>query len=393
MKIVQINTTCDIGSTGKICVAISELLNERNIENYILYTQGKTTNPNGIKFANDKYKKIQALKSRILGNGGFNSHYATWNLISKLDVIKPDIVHIHNIHGHDCNLKILFRYLKENKIKVFWTFHDCWAFTANCPHFTMAKCEQWMTSCQKCPQIRQTSWFLDNSYRLFQQKKNLFQELDLTIITPSYWLKDLVKKSFLKEYAIKVINNGIDLNIFKPRNSDFREKYNCSDKFIILGVAFDWGIKKGLDVFVELAETLGDEYQIVLVGTNNDIDTKLPKRIISIHRTNNQKELAQIYTAANVLINPTREENYPTVNMEALACGTPVVTYRTGGSAEIIDESCGMVVECDDRVSLKNSILHIKENAPYSKKACLAKAKQFNKDDKFLEYMKLYKVD
>ncbi len=391
MKIVQINVTCGAGSTGKICVSVSNLLSAENIENYILYVSGKSSFPYGLKYAFDKYVKLQALKSRIFGNYGFNSKYATKKLINELGRIKPDIVHLHNLHGHNCNLTMLFSYLKENKIKLFWTFHDCWAFTAYCPYFDLAKCKKWMNECHDCSLHKTYSWFFDRSKFLFNEKKKLFQGLNLTIITPSQWLANLVKQSFLKDYPVKIINNGIDLFVFKPTESDFREKCGLAGKKVVLGVAFGWGMRKGLDVFVELARRLPNDYQIVLVGTDDYVDKQLPANIISIHRTQNQKELAEIYTAADVFANPTREENYPTVNMESIACGTPVVTFRTGGSPEILDETCGSVVECDDIDSMEREIIRICEEKPYSKEDCLTRAKNFDMNDRFKEYVELYK--
>ena len=391
MKIVQINATCGTGSTGKICVAISELLDEEKIENYIFYTQGTSQHKNGVKYANEKYIKIQALKSRVFGNYGFNSKKATKKLIAHLKQIKPDIVHLHNLHSHNCDLELLFKYFKSTKTKLLWTFHDCWAFTGYCAYFDMVDCNKWQIECKKCPKAKQSSWFLDRSATLFNKKKQLFDGLDLTIITPSQWLADLVKQSFLREYPVKVINNGIDLKLFKLTESDFREKYNLLDKYVLLGVAFDWGARKGLDVFIELSKRLGEEYRIVLVGTNNNIDKQLPDNIISIHRTQNQQELAEIYTAADLFVNPTREENFPTVNIESLACGTPVLTFNTGGSPEIIDDTCGAVVPKNDIDGLYSEILRIKSENPYSPAACIEKAKSFNAEEKFKEYLRSYK--
>lgn len=390
MKIVQINSICGKGSTGKICVAVSELLNEKGIENYILYSNGDSSYSQGIKYQGSFYTKIQALKSRIFGNFGFNSHVSTKRLIKKLEQINPDIVHLHNIHSHDCNLDLLFKYLKKKNKKLFWTFHDCWAFTGYCPHFDMIGCDKWQSECGKCPQKRYYSWFFDKSKKLFDKKKKLFSGLDLSIVTPSKWLGGLVKQSFLKDYPVKVINNGIDLNIFKPTESNFKEKYNIKDKFILLGVAFGWGVRKGLDVFIELSKRLDERFQIVLVGTDDSVDKQLPKNIISIHRTQNQTELAEIYTSADLFVNTTREENYPTVNMESIACGTPVITFNTGGSPEIIDESCGIVVDKNDIDRLETEIKRLYNERPFSKEDCLNKAKEFNKDDKFKEYLDLY---
>ena len=390
MKIVQINTTCGVGSTGKICVGISKLLTEKNIENYILYSSKGNGYPLGISCSNDQYIRMQALKSRILGNYGFNSSRATKRMIDELERIQPDIVHLHNIHGHDCNLETLFAYFKKNKTKLIWTFHDCWAFTGYCPHFTFAKCEQWRSECRKCPQYRCYSCFFDRSQYLFRKKKKEMQGLDLTIITPSHWLAGLVKQSFLKDYPVQVIHNGIDLSVFHPTESDFRRRYHCEDKYILLGVAFGWGVRKGLDVFVELAKRLDSKYQIVLVGTDDKIDKQLPDNIISIHRTQNQKELAEIYTAADLFVNPTREENYPTVNMEAIACGTPVMTFRTGGSPEMLDETSGIVVDYNDIDAMEKEIVRICQEQSFSAEACINHARLFDQKERFTEYVNLY---
>lgn len=392
MKIVQINTTCGIGSTGKICVGISQVLTENNIENYILYSSKTDGYPLGIRCSNDRYVRAQALKARILGNYGFNSKKATHKIICELERIKPDLVHLHNLHGHDCNIEVLVSYLKKSKIKVIWTFHDCWAFTGYCTYFDMVKCEKWKSKCFECPLRTVCSWFFDKSAALFNKKKAMFKEFDSVIVTPSKWLFSLVKESFCANNRTEVIYNGIDLSAFHPINGNFVSRYSIPQlKKIVLGVAFGWGVRKGLDVFIELAKRLDpDKYQIVLVGTDNRVDKQLPPNIISIHRTHNQQELAEIYSAADVFVNPTREENYPTVNMESIACGTPVLTFRTGGSPEMLDETCGSVVDCDDIDALEKEIVRICEEKPYSIEQCINKAKEFDKNEKYKEYLELY---
>lgn len=392
MKIVQINVTCGTGSTGKICISVSNLLTAENVENDILYVLGKSTFPHGKKYASDKYIKLQALKARICGNYGFNTQYATKKLINVLGRIKPDIVHLHNIHSHNCNIGKLLEYLRDNRIKIFWTFHDCWAFTGYCTHFVMSKCDKWKSECHNCPQYKNFSWFFDRSRFLFNEKKKFSQGLDLTIITPSQWLADLAKQSFFRNYSIRVINNGIDLSVFKPTESDFRERNGLIGKKVVLGVASIWSYGKGLDVFIEFAKRFPGDYRIVLVGTDDNIEKQLPSNIISIHRTQNQKELAEIYTTADVFANPTREDTFPTVNMESLACGTPVVTFRTGGSPEILDETCGSVVDCDDIDALEIEIRRICEEKPYSIEACLTRSKNFDMNERFKEYVDLYNV-
>ena len=394
MVVVQINLSCTWGSTGKICDSVSRLLSERGVENYTFYTFGHNpeNKPNYIRYCNFAYTKLQALKSRIFGNYGFNSNLATRRLIKRLDQIKPDVVHVHNIHGHDCNFETLFEYLKKKNIRIFYTFHDCWVLTGYCYHFAMAKCDGWLNGCGDCPLRNRSSWFFDKSAKNLARKKAALAGTDLTIVTPSKWMAGLVGESFLKNFPIEVINNGIDLTVFAPKKSNFRETYKLGDKKIVLGVAMLWSLAKGIDVFVRLAKSLPEDYKIVLIGTNEDVDKMLPENIISIHRTQNQQELAEIYTAAHVFVNPTREDTYPTVNMEALACGTPVLTFRTGGSPEMLDETCGSVVDCDDVDALEKEIIRICTEKPYTVEACLRKAKEFDKNERFREYVELYGV-
>jgi putative colanic acid biosynthesis glycosyltransferase len=337
-------------------------------------------------------KNIHLVLSKITGFNGCFSYFGTYNLLKWIDKRQPDIIHLHNLHGWYINLPMLFKYIKEHNIRVVWTLHDCWSFTGQCPHFTMIKCDKWKTGCYECPQYREyPEAYVDRTKTMYKLKKKWFTGVqDLTIVTPSEWLAGLVKQSYLKEYPVKVINNGIDLDIFKPAASDFREKYKIENKFVLLGVSFIWNEKKGLDVFIELAKRLDPIFQIVLVGTNETVDAKLPENIISIHRTQDQKELAEIYTAADLFVNPTREENFPTVNIEALACGTPVITYKTGGSPEIIDETCGAIVPCDDVDALVGKILKVYKTKPFSKEACINRAWKYDMKEKFMEYIKLY---
>ncbi len=392
MKTVQINITSGTGSTGKICRGIADVLKKYDIESTVLYA-GHCSNAgeNDVSYMSQFSIKKNALLSRIFGNYGFQTKKETKKMIQALRQIDPQVIHLHNLHGHNCNLQLLFDYIREKHIKVIWTFHDCWAFTAYCPHYDMIGCDRWLSRCHHCPQRKRFSWFFDRSAQLFTKKKQLFAGVDMTIVTPSQWMADQAKKSFLKDNPIRVLHNGIDLQVFCPTESDFRERYYCGDKFIVLGVAFGWGSRKGLDVFCNLANTLPDAYQIVLVGTNEEIDQALPDNIISIHRTQNQQELAQIYTAADVLVNPTREENYPTVNMEALACGTPVITFRTGGSAEMLDKTCGIVVEKNDAQALLEQIEKLKENKHIRSCDCVARAKAFDMHACYESYAVLYK--
>lgn len=391
MKIIQINATCGVGSTGKICLSISKLLNEKNIENYILYSSGQSDFPQAIKCSNEKYIKTQALKSRILGNYGFNSAKSTKKILEEIDTIKPDIVHLHNIHGHDCDVGKLFTKLKQDKIKTVWTFHDAWAFTAYCP--LISDCEKWKKDCKECSEYKKFSWFFNRSELLYKRKKELFSDVDMTIVTPSKWLAEIVKCSFLKDIPLKIINNGIDLSIFSPSPSSFRKENNIPrEAKLILGVAFDWEKRKGLEIFISLSQKLDkNKYKIVLVGVDEKTKQDLPPEIIPIERTRDQKALAEIYTAADVFANPTSNDNFPTVNIEALACGTPVVTFNAGGSGEILDESCGKVIPEGDLEAFEKEIIKICDEKPYSESDCLKRASSFDENDKFSEYIELYK--
>lgn len=396
MKIFQINAV-PYGSTARIMLGISQTA-ERN--GYVAYMScGYSYHP--IKELQGKYIKIgspieklfHTYAAKITGLNGYYSYFSTLRLIKQIKQIKPDVLHLHNLHGWYLHLPTLFSFIKKENIKVVWTLHDCWAFTGHCPYFDMVGCEKWQTECYACPQYKAyPATYFDCSKKLYKSKKSWFTRVkDMTIVTPSVWLAEMVKQSYLKEYKVQVINNGIDLSAFAPIQSDFKNRYGLEDKTLLLGVALDWGARKGLDVFVELAKRLPESFQIVLIGTNENIEKQLPDRIISIRRTQNVAELAEIYTAADIFVNPTREDNFPTVNIEALACGTPIVTFKTGGSPEILDETCGVVVEKNDIDAMEKEILRLAKEKPFSAEACRKRAEEFDKNEKFKEYLELYK--
>jgi putative colanic acid biosynthesis glycosyltransferase len=392
--VVSINLG-NFGSTGTIMKNIlskAEANGYYTVNAYPASPKSKK-NEGDILICSELTWKISRRLGKITGLNGCFAYLSTKRFLSRLHMIKPNILHFHNLHNGYINLPFLFTYIKKRNVSVVWTLHDCWAFTGQCPYFDMVKCDKWKTGCYNCPQYRKyPAATVDMTKTMWELKRKWFTGVEnMTVIAPSQWLADLVKQSYLKDYHVKVINNGIDLSVFKPIPSDFREKHGLNGKNIVLGVAFGWGKRKGLDVFVELSKRLdSDKYKIVLVGTDDKTDQQLPDNILSIHRTQNQTELAQIYTAADVFANPTREENYPTVNMEAIACGTPVLTFRTGGSPEIIDENTGSVVDCDDIDAMEREIIRICEEKPYSKEACLERAQEFDMNNKFREYIRLY---
>lgn len=363
MRIVQINGGAK-GSTGKIMMGIADVARAQGHE-VMCASPITTTNRDAgedcgyYRIGTFNSRRVNVALARITGFNGCFAWFETYKLLKKIDEFKPDIIHFHNLHDSYINFPMLFSYIKKHSVPTVWTLHDCWSFTGQCPYFTIVRCDKWKTGCHNCPQYKEyPASFYDNTKRMWKLKKKWFTGIgNMTIVTPSKWLAELAKESYLKGYPIEVINNGIDLDVFKPTPSNFRERYGIpAEKHIVLGVSFAWGYRKGLDCFVEMAEKLGEQYQIVLVGTDDEIDKNLPQNIISIHRTQNQKELAEIYSAADVFAMPTREENYPTVNMEAIACGTPVVTFDTGGSPEMLNEKVGRVVPVDDVDEMINAI-------------------------------------
>lgn len=391
MKVVEINGGV-FGSTGKIMFGIKEVAKEFGIE---VLCFSPVTSTNRTKEPREAYHKIgtyfqrkmSVLMARLTGLNGCFAIYETYKLLKQIKKYDPDIIHLHNLHDSYINLPMLFSYIKKNSIRVIWTLHDCWSFTGHCTYFTKIGCEKWKEGCFNCQlKYEYPVSIFDNSKLMWKLKKKWFTGVkDMTIVTPSLWLASLVKESFLKEYLVKVINNGIDLKTF-----NFKDTLKDKNEYIILGVAFGWDARKGLDIFIKLANILNKEYKIILVGTDENIDKILPKNIISVHRTQNQEELASLYSKANVFLNPTREDNFPTVNMESLACGTPVITFNTGGSPEMLDENSGRVIECDDIENLVKNIKDICEKRIISKENCRKRALLYDMNDKFLEYVRLY---
>jgi len=367
MKVLQINSVCGIRSTGRICTDLASFLEKEGHDCKIAF--GRESAPNfaqkyAVKIGTDLDVKLHGVLTRAFDMHGFGSRYATERFIYWVKEYDPDLIHLHNIHGYYINIEVLFNYIKSSEKPVIWTLHDCWAFTGHCAYFDYVGCDRWKTGCHNCPQKLQypSSLMFDYSEASFVKKRTLFSGGEkITIVTPSHWLAGLVNQSYLNEYPIKVIHNDINRDIFKPTRSDLRDLFGLGDKKIILGVASVWDKRKGLEYFLRLADELGGDCQVVLIGLTQKQKESLPRNVIGIIRTNDPTELAQWYTAANVYVNPTLEDNYPSTNLEAKACGTPVVTFSTGGCAEAIETGQGIIIGKGDFEGLKSSIMQLKE--------------------------------
>lgn len=401
MKVLQINVTSNTGSTGRITEQLGNLMMAEGFESYIAYSRkGLDSVSETIVIGNKFDIYWHVFKTRIFDRHGFSSKGATLRLIQEVNRISPDIIHLHNIHGYYLHIGKFFNYLKNSEIPIIWTFHDCWPFTGHCAHFDRFNCEKWKTGCYECPMktYYPTSWLFDNSKNNYKDKLNLFTGINnLTIVTPSEWLKNLVEESFFKDiFRVLTVHNGVDLTVFRPSENFIKKKYNIEENKLILGVTGIWTARKGLNDFFQLAQILDKQYKIVLVGLKKEQLKDLPLNIIGIERTENTKELAEFYSAADIYINPTYSDNFPTTNIEALACGTPVITYNTGGSPEAVDTDTGIVVDKGNVSGIKIAIEKInkgrEQGIQYTSEQCrLRAANFFNKNDRYLEYIELYR--
>lgn len=361
MRVLLINTVCGIRSTGRIVTDLAEKFLQAGHECKIAY--GRETVP--VQYEELSYRigtklnaRMNALKARIFDNEGFNATRQTKKFLIWATEYDPDILWLHNLHGYYLNIELLFDWIKSRPgMQVKWTLHDCWAFTGHCPHFIVAKCDKWKNQCMDCTQkkVYPKSLLADRSRDNYQNKKQCFTGVtDLTIITPSNWLADLVRQSFLKDYPLEVKHNTINKKIFKPTPSNFRQHYGLQDKKIVLGVASSWGKSKGLEDFIELCSLLDDTYKIVIVGLSLRQRKKLPQEILAIERTNDAQELAKIYSAADIFVNPSKEETFGLTTLEAISCGVEAIVYKGTACEEVINlTGQGVAVECSIQSLLK----------------------------------------
>ena len=399
-KLLQINVIANSLSTGRIAEGIGMAAMDNNWDSYIAY--GRWAYPSKsklIKIGNRFDYYCHFFHTRLFDTHGLASKSSTHNFLKILDEINPDIVHLHNIHGYFINYEILFKYLSSKNIPVVWTLHDCWSFTGHCTYFDIVACEKWKYGCESCEhkKLYPQSLFLSNSSSNYKKKAQSFTSVDRMIVVPvSEWLGEYVKGSFLGKYPIKVIHNGIDLHDFIPADiseqNEMRSRLRIrSNEKLVLGVAKMFGKRKGFQEFIKLSYLLSDDYKIIMVGVSENEIKQLPMNIIGLKRTEDLHQLTVLYSMADVFINPTLEDNYPTTNLEAMACGTPVITYNVGGSPEAVTSNTGIVVEKGDVESLANAIYKICSNRQWYSKECRDRAiKYFNREDRYLEYINLY---
>lgn len=402
MKLVQINPVIrSTTSTGKIMKGIAAVATEAGWESYAAYSRGRDGVPAGVDGLLPVGDKVSVafhlLLTRLFDLHGRGSVVATRRFVKRLRSLDPDVIHIHNIHGYFLNYRILFDYLASAGKPVIWTVHDCWLYTGHCYHYASAGCDRWQSHCGDCPQRKAfpSSWIADRSYRNFDDKRRAFTSVpSFTVVTVSEWMKNEMSRSFLKGCRFEVIHNGIDTDTFSPQEeTGLREKLGIGDRRVILGVASLWNREKGLEDFARLDSMVDhDREVIVLVGIKEGQKAELPRTIITVARTADVSQLAELYSMADVLANPTWQDNYPTVNMEAISCGTPVVTYRTGGSVETINGETGFVVEQGDVKAMLDCIRGIEAAGKEAwRDGCRRFAlENFRQQERFGDYLKLY---
>lgn len=395
MRVLQINSAANSGSTGRIAEEIGNVLLANGHESYIAYGRGNATSSSKlIKIGSRKDVYWHGVSTLLTDKHGFASKRATKDFIKEVDKINPDLIALHNLHGYYMHLPTLFTYINHYNIPVVWTLFDCWAFTGHCSYFDDIDCVKWKTHCNSCPKHKNypSSW-VDNSFENFEAKKQLFTSVKkMELITHSQWLAELVKNSFLRNYNIHVTPSAINLDLFRPIKSDLRSRHAFGDKKVVLGCASTWSNRKGYLDFMELSKNISNDYQIVMIGLNKKELKALPENIIGLERTESIEELAQWYSLAHVFVNPTSQDNFPTTNLEALACGTPVITYNTGGSSEAINEHTGFVVEKGSVVGILSAIdeMETRDYTSFSN-ACSERAKLlFDKKTRFLDYLNIF---
>ena len=396
IKILQINVIANSGSRGKIAEKIGIQILKEGWESYIAYGRWAYSSKSKlIKIGNKIDIFSHVIGSRLLDKHGYFSIHATKKLIKKIKEINPDIIHLHNIHGYFLNYKILFDFISQYNKPIVWTLHDCWSFTGHCSHYTAAKCNKWQTLCFKCPIINSyPKSFIDNSKNNYIKKKTIFTHpANLHIVTVSDWLHNQVDQSFLKNYPIHTICNGINLNTFKPKVSTIRKKLKIENKFVILSIASYWNNLKGLNDFIQFANLLDDKYVIILVGVKKAQLKMLPSNIIGIPKTENIEELVDLYSAADIYASFSIEETFGMTIAESMACGTPVIVYNSTACPELVTNNTGFIVNPHDFEKVIEAIVKVEKIGKNAYSQICRKHIEdcFSEEKTYTQYLSLYK--
>ncbi len=396
MRVFELNTFCGKGSTGRIAAQIARLVEQEGGRCEIGFGAGEPSSDTldiAYRIGVPAERKLHGAMRKLIDGEGLGSKTGTAKLIRHMESFKPDVVHLHNIHGCYLNHKLLFDWLRRCGLPIVWTLHDCWPFTGHCAYFDYAGCEKWRDGCNNCPQQRgyPVCYGIDRSSANYKRKRRLFTSLDkLTLVAPCEWMKKPLSASFMKDIPVRIVYNGVNAEVFKPTESGLREQYGIGGAKLLLSVASDWDERKGLRYLVEAAHKLGDAYRFVVLGLEDGQRETLPANMLGLGRTESQAELAAWYTAADCLVNPTMEDNMPMVNPEALSCGTPIAAFDTGGCAEAVGEDCGAIVPKGDVNDLCEAIKRICSE-PKPTEACLARAARFDEKATFKGYIDLYR--
>lgn len=397
MKILQINAVYGVGSTGVIVKDIHQMCLNEGIESFVAYSSSNlpySEIKNGYKIGNKFDKKLHAFLCRINGMQGYFSQISTNKLLGFIKKIKPDIVQLHNLHSNYINLNMLLKFLAKNNIKTIVTLHDCWFYTGGCFHYTAVGCDKWLKECGKCPKknLDTPAFLFDRSAKILRDRKKYFGLIkDLTVVGVSEWITNEAVKTVFKGRKAVTIYNGIDTEFFKPTPSNFREKYNLEDKFIILGPASKWLSKVNQDVFKKFAEALKQDEILMLIGCTQQQIDNLPQKVLGIPFIKDKDELKKIYSFADVFINPTREESLSLINLEVQSCGTPVITFDNTGVKETVDGKCGFAVKNACPSSIIKSVEYIRKNSGIYSARCRQRIKiEFDKNNNYKSFINLY---
>ena len=398
MNVLQVNTVYPNGSTGRIVAEIAEYTAQQP-DNHAMIALGigaeeRNGNLSAVRIGKPWERKLHGAIRKLFDAEGYGSHLATARLIRFCEENRPDVIHMHNLHGCYLNLTRWFRYLERRSIPVIWTLHDCWPLTGHCAHFAYVRCDRWKTLCMRCPQkgAYPACIGIGGSRRNYRLKRKLFTALgNLTIVTPCRWLEDIVQNSFLRDTPVRVIYNGVDTRRFRPVKSGLRAQYGLENRKVLLAVASVWTDRKGLRELIQLSQALDDSYRVVIIGLTKEQFKMLPENILGLEQIPSPDLLCQWYTAADCFVNPTLEDTMPLVNLEAMACGAPVAVFDTGGCPEVITDACGLVVARGDIRGLTNAVKRICKSGNEYEDACIEQAKRFSMERTVRAYHDLYR--